>query len=129
MEPPERPEPRETPKPREPPAPEDRGEREETAARERGPAPRRGRRVTAALAARSAARHVGEMTGKEPEGITSLEHTDDGRWRIGVEVVEIHRIPDTTDILALYEAELDECGELIAYRRTQRYARAQTLED
>jgi hypothetical protein len=101
----------------------------EAAAWEREAPPPRGRRIDAATAARLAARHVAEMTGKEPEGVTSLQHADDGRWRVGVEVVELHRIPDTTDILALYEAELDQDGELIAYRRTQRYARAQALEE
>jgi hypothetical protein len=105
-------------------------EREGTAAAwEREAPPRRGRRVDAALAARLAARRVAEMTGREPEGVTSLERADDGRWRVGVEVVEIHRIPDTTDILALYETELDDDGELISYRRTRRDARAQVLEE
>jgi hypothetical protein len=68
------------------------------------------------------------MTGKEPEGITSLERTDDGRWVVGVEVVETRRIPDSTDILAVYEAELDPEGELLAYRRVKRYSRCQVGE-
>jgi hypothetical protein len=78
--------------------------------------------------ARLAADYVAEMTGKEPEGIVSLEQTDDDRWRIGVEVVETRRIPDSTDILAVYEAELDAEGELIAYRRVKRYSRCQLKE-
>jgi hypothetical protein len=68
------------------------------------------------------------MTGKEPEGIISLERSDDGRWVAGVEVVETHRIPDSTDILAVYEAELDPDGELLAYRRVKRYSRCQVRE-
>ncbi|GAA2108235.1 gas vesicle protein [Actinomadura alba] len=104
-------------------------DREEPVRDREGRPPRRGRRVTAPLAAKLAARYVEEMTGKEPEGITSLERDDDGLWHIGVEVLELHRVPDTTDILALYEAELDEDGELIAYRRTHRYSRAQVLEE
>jgi hypothetical protein len=68
------------------------------------------------------------MTGKEPEGITSLEQTDDGGWVVGVEVVEIRRIPDSTDILAVYEAELDAEGELLAYKRVKRYSRCQVGE-
>ena len=47
--------------------------------------------------------------------------------RVGVEVVESHRIPDSADILAVYEVCLDESGELESYRRTQRYSRGQTI--
>lgn len=81
--------------------------------------------ITAEQAARLAARYVHEMTGREPETIISLERTDDGRWRVGVEVVEARRIPDSTDILAVYEVELKDSGELVAYRRTRRYSRCQ----
>ncbi|GAA0969692.1 gas vesicle protein GvpO [Streptomyces rhizosphaericus] len=73
-------------------------------------------------AARSAARHVRGLTGRAPEGVTSLERTEDG-WTIGIEVVETHRIPDSTDILAEYRVELDDRGELVSYRRTERYYR------
>ncbi|MBP8538528.1 gas vesicle protein GvpO [Streptomyces sp. MK37H] len=73
-------------------------------------------------AARSAARHVRGLTGRTPEGITSLERTEDG-WTIGIEVVETHRIPDSTDILAEYQVELDDRGELVSYRRAERYYR------
>jgi hypothetical protein len=79
-------------------------------------------------AARLAADYVATMTGKEPEGIVSLGHADDGGWVIGVEVVETRRIPDSTDILAVYEAELDAEGELVAYRRVKRYSRCQVGE-
>jgi hypothetical protein len=79
-------------------------------------------------AARLAADYVATMTGKEPEGIVSLERADQGGWVIGVEVVETRRIPDSTDILAVYEAELDAEGELVAYRRVKRYSRCQVGE-
>ena len=58
----------------------------------------------------------------EAEGVTGLERTDDG-WKVQVEVVEVRRIPDTTDVLALYEVEVDEHGELEGYRRVRRYTR------
>jgi hypothetical protein len=79
-------------------------------------------------AARLAADHAATMTGKEPEGIVSLEKADHGGWVIGVEVVETRRIPDSTDILAVYEAEMDADGELVAYRRVKRYTRCQVGE-
>lgn len=78
--------------------------------------------------ARKAVEHVAEMTGRESEGVISLERTDDG-WKVGVEVVESGRIPDTNDILAVYEAELDDEGNLLSYRRTARYYRGRFDRD
>jgi Gas vesicle synthesis protein GvpO len=78
--------------------------------------------MTAARAGQAALRQIAELTGKEPEGITGVEPTDDG-WVVGVEVVEDRRIPSSTDILATYEAEFDEGGDLISYRRVKRYSR------
>jgi hypothetical protein len=42
---------------------------------------------------------------------------------VDVEVVEVRRIPDTTDVLALYEVTTDSDGILQGYRRLRRYAR------
>jgi hypothetical protein len=79
---------------------------------------------SAAVAARVAATAVAELTGHQPETVTSLEPCDDG-WSVGVEVVETHRIPDSADILATYEVRLDANGELRSYRRLRRYSRGQ----
>jgi hypothetical protein len=79
----------------------------------------------AARASQVAAQAAGELlelTGKGVEGVTGLERTDDG-WTIQVEVVEVRRIPDTTDVLALYEVSTDKQGSLLGYRRLRRYAR------
>ena len=78
--------------------------------------------------AQSAARQLLELTGREAEGVTGLERTDDG-WKILVEVVEVRRIPDTTDVLALYEVAVDEDGDLESYRRLRRYTRGVPGED
>ncbi|MEU5388507.1 gas vesicle protein, partial [Kitasatospora cineracea] len=80
------------------------------------------RQVPGNRAAGRAAAQVRAMTGRSPEGVTSVERTEDG-WRIGVEVVESHRIPDSTDILAVYRVDLDHDGDLLAYRRESRYPR------
>ncbi|GAA2321491.1 gas vesicle protein [Streptomyces violaceusniger] len=110
---------------REPEPERDRSEREPEPERDRSERERpRTRRpaLVARDAARSAARHVQGLTGRTPEGVTSLERTEDG-WTIGIEVVETHRIPDSTDLLAEYQVELDDSGELVSYRRTERYYR------
>ena len=80
--------------------------------------------VSATSAARRAAEAVAELTGHEVETVISIEPSDDG-WKIGVEVVETRRIPDSADILARYEVQLDSDGDLVSYRRTHRDARGQ----
>ncbi|MDT4923920.1 MAG: hypothetical protein QOG01_1633 [Pseudonocardiales bacterium] len=89
--------------------------------------PRTAKPSPAALARRASA-ELAELLGREPEGVISLERTEDG-WRIGVEVVETRRIPDTADILAEYEVDADERGRLVGYRRARRYARGATKDD
>jgi hypothetical protein len=76
----------------------------------------------------TAAQQLLELTGKAPEGIIGLEKNDDG-WRVQVEVVEVRRIPNTTDVLALYEVDADAKGNLQGYRRIRRYARGVPGED
>ena len=58
----------------------------------------------------------------------AIERAEDG-WRIGVEVIETRRIPDSADILAIYETKLDGAGALVSYRRVRRYARGRTHEE
>src|SRR5215472_17721321 len=79
-------------------------------------------RLTAAKAGRYGLRQIAELTGKEPEGVTGVEPTEDG-WLVTVEVVEDRRIPSASDILATYETELGPDGGLVAYRRVRRYLR------
>jgi Gas vesicle synthesis protein GvpO len=85
-------------------------------------------RLGATKIAASAAQQLLELTGRAAEGVTGLERSDDG-WTVQVEVVEVRRIPDTTDVLALYEVRVDEDGELESYRRLRRYARGSARED
>lgn len=86
------------------------------------------KRMSGPQVAASAARQLLELTGREAEGVTGLSRTDDG-WKVQVEMIEVHRIPNTTDVLALYEVEVDERGDLQGYRRIRRYARGVPGED
>src|SRR6266851_5605922 len=78
--------------------------------------------LSAAQAGQRGLRQVAELTGRDPEGISGVEPSQDG-WLVTVEVVEDARIPSSTDVLATYQAELDLDGELISYRRIRRFAR------
>ena len=66
--------------------------------------------------------------GKTAEGISGLQRSDDG-WTVQVEVLELSRVPNTTDVLASYEVEVDGDGELIGYRRVRRYVRGTPGEE
>ncbi|MEU8250248.1 gas vesicle protein [Nonomuraea sp. NPDC048916] len=83
---------------------------------------KRSRELSAADAGAVGLSQISKLTGKDAEGVTLVEPTDDG-WLVGVEIVEDRRIPSSGDILALYEAEFDMEGDLLAYRRVRRYKR------
>jgi hypothetical protein len=65
-----------------------------------------------------------QVTGRPPESVTGLQRVDGG-WQVTLDVVELERVPSSTDILAEYVVELDGSGELMGYRRTARFVRSQ----
>jgi len=80
------------------------------------------RRLSGSAAAEYAKAHLLDLTAQPCEAVSSLSRSRDG-WRVVLEVVELERIPHTTDILASYQIELDEDGELMGYERVRRYSR------
>ncbi len=98
-----------------------------TAQRSSAPRAAAPKKKTGMAIAAEAARQLLEMTGRDAEGVIGLEKTDDG-WRIEVEVLEVRRIPETTDVLALYELTVDSDGDLEGYRRMRRYTRGSAGE-
>ena len=83
--------------------------------------------VGATDVARRAVEQLAALTSRPVEGVLGLHRDDDG-WTVTVELVEMRRVPDSTDVLATYEVALDGHGELSGYRRTRRYYRSQ-VED
>jgi Gas vesicle synthesis protein GvpO len=81
-----------------------------------GDAGRLGERVMHTLA---------KLVGCPTEGVTGLRRTDDG-WVLTVEVLEVERVPETTDVLASYEIEANQEGEILSFERRRRYLRAET---
>jgi hypothetical protein len=76
---------------------------------------------------RAALEQLAELTGQKVEGLSGIHRNDDG-WVVTAEVLELRRIPETTDVMATYEVTLDDDGSLTGYRRARRYTRAQTEE-
>ncbi|SNS96648.1 Gas vesicle synthesis protein GvpO [Actinomadura meyerae] len=85
--------------------------------------------LSASEAAKRAVEHVTAMTGRAAETVVGIERAGDGGWRVLVEVVETRRIPDSADILAAYDTEVDADGELVGYRRARRYPRGRVERD
>lgn len=84
--------------------------------------------ASAGQVAQRAAEQLLDLTGKDPEGVTGLERTEDG-WTVLVDVVELRRVPTTTDVLATYEVEVDSGGDLEGYRRVRRFVRGSAGEE
>ena len=68
--------------------------------------------------------HLRALHGGDAESVSGLERTPNG-WAVDLEVVEVKRIPESTDVLATYRVELDGGLDLLSYERTGRYHRAQ----
>jgi Gas vesicle synthesis protein GvpO len=78
--------------------------------------------------AQRALRELSEITGMEAESVSALRRSDDGTWKVTIEILELSRVPSTDDVIGSYEAELDEDGELIGYQRIRRYPRSKAEE-
>lgn len=76
---------------------------------------------------------IGRATGclaalrQKVSSVTGVAKTAEG-WRVTVELVERTAIPDTMDLLGVYEVLLDPEGELISYERI-RMRRRSDLEE
>ena len=52
----------------------------------------------------------------EMNNVISCERTEEG-WRLAAELVERRSLPDTQDILGIYEVLLDDTGAMTGYDR------------
>jgi hypothetical protein len=74
-----------------------------------------------------AKRELQELLGTEPERVSGFDHSD-GRWTVTLEVVNVRRVPDTTDVLSSYEVAFDDDHNLVSVSETRRYRRSQVEE-
>jgi hypothetical protein len=77
--------------------------------------------------AEMAVEQMQELIGRPVEGVTGLEKDGD-EWTVTLEVLELERVPTTTDVLGSYEVKLDKEGELTGAQRTRRYPRGEAGE-
>lgn len=74
-------------------------------------------------------RELPQLLGRPVESVLGVERNDDKLWQVTVQVVELARVPNSTDVLGAYEVTLDEDGELAGYQRRRRYTRGQADDD
>jgi hypothetical protein len=60
-------------------------------------------------------------------GVTSASKKEDG-WHVTIEMVERHALPDSQDLLGVYDIILDDRGKLMNYER-KRVRRRNEVEE
>ena len=75
----------------------------------------------------SAMQTVADLTGYTPESVTGFQW-DGETWLVTVEVCELERIPNTTDVMGAYVVQLDDRGGLLGYKRERRFQRGAAEE-
>jgi hypothetical protein len=83
------------------------------------------KRVSAAEATREAGKQIEALVGLKVDSVSSVARAETG-WDVVVNVVELSRIPHSTDVLAAYHVNLDAEGNLQSYSRSLRYLRDET---
>jgi hypothetical protein len=77
--------------------------------------------------AEKAVEQLGNLMSRPIEAVTGLEKNGD-EWTVTLEVLELERVPSTTDVIGKYEVTLDKDGEMTGLERTRRFPRAEAGE-
>lgn len=75
-----------------------------------------------------AKQQLAETTGLKPVGVTKVFQDDQG-WHVGVELLELARIPNATDVLGAYEVLLTEDGGMVRFERKRTRLRGEPREE
>ena len=86
-----------------------------------------GKRMSARELTLMAKEAVEDLTGYPPESVSALQW-DGENWLVTIDVCELERVPNTSDVMATYVVQLDDSGGLLGYKRTRRFLRSQPEE-
>jgi hypothetical protein len=103
-------------------------DRTEEGCTEHTPQPVGDQGTTRSRLALGAARDLADALGWEWEALIGLRRGSDS-WTVTMDVVETHRVPSTTDVIAVYDIEVDGEGELLGYHRKRHYIRGRGDND
>lgn len=63
-----------------------------------------------------------ELLGKKPESISSIERNSEG-WSITCDVLEKKSIPETYDLLKVFEFMVDKEGRVVRFKQLRKIRR------
>ena len=85
-------------------------------------------KMNAAEAVQEARSQLAQLLGRPVEAVLGVDR-DRSHWVVAAEVLELARVPNTTDVLGEYHATLDGDGEIVGFKQRRRYLRGQTSGD
>ena len=80
--------------------------------------------MSAMEAVQNGREHLTMLLGRPVEAVLGVDR-EHGNWVLRAQVLELERVPNTTDVLGEYEAVLDKNGDIVRYSQTRRYHRGQ----
>jgi hypothetical protein len=75
-----------------------------------------------------AKRQLADVTGLKPEGVVRAAR-ENGGWQVGLELLELSRIPAASDVLGEYEVILGEDGDMLRFERKRTRLRGETRDE
>lgn len=70
---------------------------------------------------------ISQLTGYRPVAVVGSAKDEQG-WRVTVNLLELSRIPASSDLLGVYQALLDEEGNMLEFQRKMTHNRGDILE-
>ena len=84
--------------------------------------------VRMAEIAERAREQLAQVTGFKPVAVVG-SHKDEEGWHISVDVLEMARLPEATDVIGTYVAVLDENGDMVKFDKKRARLRGEAYED
>ncbi len=78
--------------------------------------------------AERAKQQLAQVTGFKPVAVVGSYKDEEG-WHISVDMLEMVRLPECTDVISTYVAVLDENGELLKFTKKRARLRGEPYEE
>lgn len=88
---------------------------------------KRGHALSGLEIAQMVKEQIASLTGHKADTVTGMCREEDG-WHVTMDLIELNRIPASTDVLGTYDVLADDEGNVITYKRTRRYCRGEGSE-